>query len=144
MDMKDLISFEKAAEDVTEVVATFYTKCMALNKEDTIKFQDYIKTMPKEDVLLFTDEFEIIKKSICRLDQLMTSIIGDELKDYKMHQNSTNEEIIDFYNQILEMCKKDKEKVKECMDDFVKDDLQLKLQLFTDERLENENLFKQN
>jgi hypothetical protein len=60
-----------------------------------------------------------------------------------MDQNSTNEEIIDFYNQILEMCKKDKEKVKECMDDFVKDDLQLQLQLFADERLENENLFKQ-
>lgn len=74
------MSFELAAENVTEVVTTFYTRCMALNEEDTIKFQDYIKTMPKQDVSVFIHEFEIIKRSIGRLDQLMTSIIGDENK----------------------------------------------------------------
>ena len=83
MDMKELMSFELAAENVTEVVTTFYTRCMALNEEDTIKFQNYIKAMPNEDVSVFTDEFEIIKRSIGRLDQLMTSIIGDEFKRLK-------------------------------------------------------------
>lgn len=83
MDMKELMSFEKAAEDVTDVVTAFYTRCMALNKEDTIKFQDYIKTMPNEDVSVFTHEFGIIKRSIGRLDQLMTSIVGDEFKTLK-------------------------------------------------------------
>ena len=83
MNMKELMAFEKAAEDVTEIVATFYTRCMALNEEDTIKFQNYIKTMPNEDVSVFTDEFEIIKRSIGRLDQLMTSIVGDEFKRLK-------------------------------------------------------------
>jgi hypothetical protein len=83
MDMKELMSFELAAENVTEVVTTFYTRCMALNEEDTIKFQNYIKAMPNEDVSVFTDEFEIIKRSIGRLDQLMTSIVGDEFKRLK-------------------------------------------------------------
>lgn len=84
MNMKDLMAFEKAAEDVTVVVTNFYTRCMALDREDTVKFQDYIKTMTREDVsLLFTCEFEAIKKSIGRLDQLMTSIVGDENKTLK-------------------------------------------------------------
>lgn len=83
MNMKELMAFEKAAEDVTEIVEKFYVRCMGLNNEDTIKFQDYIKKMKNEDVSIFIDEFEIIKKSIGRLDQLMTSIVGDENKFLK-------------------------------------------------------------
>lgn len=83
MNMEELISFEKAAENVVEVVTAFYARCMALNEENTVKFQNYIKVMPNEDASVFTDEFEIIKNSIGRLDELMTSIVGDEFKRLK-------------------------------------------------------------
>lgn len=134
------MAFEKAAEDVTEIVEKFYDRYMKINDEETGIIQEYIKTMTSEDISLFTNEFLKIENSINRLDQLLTCMINNK---HKMDQNSTDEEIIDFYHQILELCKKDKEKVKECMDDFVKDDLELQLQLFADERLENENLFGQ-
>lgn len=78
MNMKDLMAFEKAADDTVAVVEKFYDRYMTLSDEDTNKIQEYIKTISKEDISLFVNQFESIKRCVGRLDQLLTCMINNE------------------------------------------------------------------